>query len=139
MPYVTYQDGSVANRAQRYRVDLVRSRDLAVGIYIEVLRADPNVARGQDQVRIVHAVNNVYHAQVMRFELQGIYKDLDLSIGPAKRLGDRRAPHVSNLVANAKLRQVFQLGLVQSLAFQSNQANGLTGCRHAQNHRGKRS
>ncbi len=33
-----------------------------------------NVARGQDQVRIVHAVNNVYHAQVMRFELQRIYK-----------------------------------------------------------------
>ena len=112
---------------------------MAVCIDIEVLRADPNVARGQNQVRIVHAANNIHHAQVMRFELQRIYKDLNLSICAAKRLGDRRALHVSNLVANGELRQIFQLGLIQAFAFQGHQADGLTGCRHTQNDRGKRS
>ena len=112
---------TVAFDLQRQTVDLLRRRQLAVGVDVVVLRADAHIASGKDGVRLVHCAHYVHQAQLVSFQLHRIDVHLDLAILPAERLRHRCARHIRNLVAHGELPDVVQLGFVQSLALQRDQ------------------
>src|SRR5580658_1072049 len=68
----------------------------------------------------------------MGLKLHRVDVYLNLAISAAVRLWDRSALYVRNLVADLELRDVFELGFVETPALQGNQADGLAGSIHAQ-------
>ena len=88
-----------------------------------VERADLDVAGRQDQVGVVDRAHHVHRAHLVRLQLVGIDVDHDLAVLAAERLRHRRAGHARELVADRELPEVAQLGLVQALAFQRDQAD----------------
>ena len=70
----------------------------------------------------------------MRLKFQGIHIDHDLPVSPAKRLWHRSSGYARDLIADLKLRQVLEVGLVQALTLQRDQADRLTRSVHAENH-----
>ena len=104
-------------------IDVVDVVELAVGVKVVIERPDLHVARGQNQVRIVHRPHDIHDAELMRLEFQRIDIDHDLPIAPAERLRHRGARHIRHLVADRVLAQIAQLRLVHPLAFQRDQAD----------------
>ena len=124
---------------QRNAVDIVWRRHLAVCVDVVVFGSDAHVAGRQNEVRIVDGMHHIGHAHLRRLQLERIDIDHDLPIGSAIRLRDRRARYVCDLVADAELRQVLQLGLVHPGALESDQAHRKIRRVEAQHDRRQRS
>src|ERR1700733_1138580 len=126
------EHGRVAGGLEGHGVDLLRAGDLTVGVQVVVLGANAHVARGQNEVGLVHAIDYVHEAHVVGFELQRIDIDLNLAITAAIRLRHGSAGHVGDLVADLELCEVFEIGLVEAFAFERDEAYGLARCGHAE-------
>ena len=70
----------------------------------------------------------------MRFEFERIGVQHHLAAASAERLRDGSSGNAGQLIANDVLRDVFQLGLGEAFASESEQADGQAGGVELQNH-----
>ncbi len=127
LTHVSDQHRAEADALERDLVDLLDFGDLAVGVNVVVAVANAHVAGRQNQVGTINGRHHVHEAQLVSFQLDGIDEHLDLPVRPAKRLRHGSAPHISDLIPDLKLRQVFQLRFAEALALQRKQADRQAG------------
>ena len=126
MPDIADQHRCLPHRLDRHLINLVRVRNLAIGVQVVIDRPDLHVARGQNEVALVHRAHHIHHRQLVRIQLQRIDIHHNLPVPPAKRLRHRCSLHARNLVAHRVLPEITQLRLIEPLPFQRDQAHRQT-------------
>ena len=128
----------LADGFERHRIDHAGGGNLGVGVEVVVVGADLDVARGKNEVAFVDLADHVHWAELVGLELERIDVNHDLAVLAAKRLGNRCARDVRDLVADVVLAQIVQLRFVKALALKGNEANRETRCVEFQNDRWER-
>ena len=83
------EDGCAGCRLDWHGIDFINHGNLAVGVYVVILRSNTHIPRRKNQIRLIHRVDNVHHGQLMCLQLHRIDIDLDLPVLAAVGLGNR--------------------------------------------------
>src|SRR5581483_11119256 len=126
MAHIRHHQFRIAFGFKRQPVDFFRGGKLAIGVDVVVLGAYAHVTGRQNRVCIVNCAYNIHQAQLMSLKLYRINIDLDLPVLAAKRLWYGCAGYICDLITNRELAKIVQLGFIQSLAFQCDEANRQT-------------
>src|SRR5580704_9668647 len=136
---IVHRDPGVSINFEWYFTQFVHVVDEAVRIDEIIVGAHLHVARGKNQIRVVHRANHIHQAELPRRQLIRIDVDHDLAISASEHAGNFRARYNCDLIANLKLGVVVKLSFVQALAFDRYQSHGQTRCVELQYDRGKSS
>src|SRR5262249_15581514 len=111
--------------------------DQAVGVDVIVVRSHLYVTGWQNQVRFVDCADYVHRTELAGGQLVRVDVDHDLPVFATEGRRNLGGLHDCDLVADRELTDVMQLRLIESFAFQSDEANGQAGGVKLQNDRGQ--